>query len=166
MFDPRELAAVLAGLRLIQCHANDGYTEEPIADVATNGGTLTPLDATEIDALCERLNTTNPEDQLVDLLCLIEPDAIERAFAKAPSGCFKLDFSDDALDGLDRDILFRLLDPRDVTVEVGTCTIAEAKTKAGAFIEAQASEGLAGAIEFTGALPAAKDQRRRLPARR
>lgn len=52
----RELAAVLAGLRLLECHAMDGYQEEGIADVANMGGTIEPLSAKEIDGLCQRLN--------------------------------------------------------------------------------------------------------------
>jgi hypothetical protein len=49
------------------------------------------------------------------------------------------------------DMLIRLLDPRGVTVEVISCTLDEATTKAAEFIRAQAGEGLAGSIEFTGA---------------
>src|SRR5262245_23443803 len=55
MLNDRELAAVLAGLRLLQDHAHDGY-QEAIVEVASDGGKLDPLNASEIDALCERLN--------------------------------------------------------------------------------------------------------------
>ncbi len=53
----REVAAVLAGLRLLECHAMDGYQEDGIADIATNGDTIQPLAANEVDDLCQRINT-------------------------------------------------------------------------------------------------------------
>ena len=74
-FDSRETAAILAGLRLLQ----DVYTElnkkgrfhnaeiftwtafvtpHPFVDILTNGGTLEPLNSSEIDTLCERINTS------------------------------------------------------------------------------------------------------------
>ena len=53
----REVAAVLAGLRLLECHAMDGYQEEGIVDIATNGDTFPPLSADEVDELCIRINT-------------------------------------------------------------------------------------------------------------
>jgi hypothetical protein len=51
----REHAAVLAGLRMWQRSGCGRATSED--DIATNGGTLLQLDAAEVDALCERLNT-------------------------------------------------------------------------------------------------------------
>jgi hypothetical protein len=50
-----------------------------------------------------------------------------------------------------RIIVYRLVDPRGNTVEVGRATIEEVGQKAAAFIKAQATEGLAGSIDFTGA---------------
>jgi len=52
--DDRELATVLAALRYWQREGwiSGGHEH----DIATNGDTLEPLGADEIDALCERLN--------------------------------------------------------------------------------------------------------------
>lgn len=52
--DDRELAAILAGLRLLQCYSDANRPE--IELVATDGGRFPRLDFTEIDTLCERLN--------------------------------------------------------------------------------------------------------------
>jgi len=57
--DDRETAAVLAGLRLLQSDSIPGGT--PLYDVLTGGGRLEPLDAGEIEALCERINATGAE---------------------------------------------------------------------------------------------------------
>ena len=55
----RELAAVLAALRMLQgemeAEANDG-NQFLAGDVLTDGGTLDPMTPNEIDALCERIN--------------------------------------------------------------------------------------------------------------
>lgn len=50
----RELGAVLAGLRTWQA-MSDGAPPE-IDDIADGGGAFDPLDADEIDELCERIN--------------------------------------------------------------------------------------------------------------
>lgn len=54
----RELASVLAGLRMLQ-HAITGTVadKDGIADIRTDSGELEPLSADEIDTLCERLNS-------------------------------------------------------------------------------------------------------------
>ena len=61
--DKRELAAVLAGLRLLQRHGlhAGGYMRktvrlEEVFDVLTDCHSHVPLKWSEIDALCERLN--------------------------------------------------------------------------------------------------------------
>jgi hypothetical protein len=51
--DLREIGTVLAALRFWQ---NGGRHVDEIYDIASDGGTFTPLDAVEIDALCQRLN--------------------------------------------------------------------------------------------------------------
>jgi hypothetical protein len=57
--DSRELSTVLAALRLWQRSNHLGSNADPgLFDIATNGDTLDPLSADEIDALCERINTT------------------------------------------------------------------------------------------------------------
>jgi DNA-binding Xre family transcriptional regulator len=57
MLETRELNVVLAALRLYQRALGNGTGISPaILQIATNSGTALPLDATEIDALCERLN--------------------------------------------------------------------------------------------------------------
>ena len=52
-FTPEELATVLAALRYWQRHRP---SNPELHAIATDDGTLTPLDSEEIDALCERLN--------------------------------------------------------------------------------------------------------------
>lgn len=55
--DDSELAAVLAGLRLLQKHLEDGPSlPDGIQDILTNGGTLTSLAPEDIDELCLRMN--------------------------------------------------------------------------------------------------------------
>lgn len=54
LLDARELGAVLAGLRTWQA-MSDG-APDGIADIADGCGEFEPLDADEIDALCERIN--------------------------------------------------------------------------------------------------------------
>lgn len=49
----RELATVLAALRYWQRHRP---SNPELRDIATDGGTLTPLDTHDIDALCDHLN--------------------------------------------------------------------------------------------------------------
>ena len=59
----RELAAILAGLRLLQREFDDlDNVDEPLTrsdmyDIATNIGSFSPLTGEEIEALCQRLNT-------------------------------------------------------------------------------------------------------------
>jgi hypothetical protein len=50
--DNRELAAVLAGLRLFQSRVPNVWIDE----IATVGRTVEPLSSAEIDDLCARLN--------------------------------------------------------------------------------------------------------------
>lgn len=58
---PREIAATLAGLRLLQLELdnpdNDGWFGEDLQQVYTDGGTIEGLTSDEIDSLCERLNS-------------------------------------------------------------------------------------------------------------
>lgn len=51
----REIASVLAGLRLLQQSRHNGLLPD-ILDIASNGGEVVPLDDEEIDKLCEALN--------------------------------------------------------------------------------------------------------------
>ncbi len=54
-FDNRETATILAALRLWQRKAGHlGVTDE--IHIATDHGTFEPLDAKEIDNLCEKIN--------------------------------------------------------------------------------------------------------------
>jgi hypothetical protein len=53
----RELAAVLAGLRLVQAEMGRGeFLPQGVHSIFDDDGTITPLDTDEIDALCERIN--------------------------------------------------------------------------------------------------------------
>lgn len=53
---PAELNTVLAALRLYQDRMTGESPGDDYADIANNGGTVTPLDADGIDALCTKLN--------------------------------------------------------------------------------------------------------------
>lgn len=60
--DPRESAAILAGLRLLQALRNDEITTKDadmdvaIDDIESDGGNFEVLTSDEIDELCERVN--------------------------------------------------------------------------------------------------------------
>lgn len=54
--DARDLAAVLAGLRLLQNKVDPRTYGEDVDEILTDGGRLEPLDLDAIDQLCERLN--------------------------------------------------------------------------------------------------------------
>ena len=60
----RELATILAALRFHQDEnlaSGRKIADACIADIASDGGTLTPLSAAEIDTLCRRLNSAAKE---------------------------------------------------------------------------------------------------------
>lgn len=54
----RELATVLAALRYWQGLLLENAHVHDCGAIATDNGVLKPLEVDEIDALCERLNTT------------------------------------------------------------------------------------------------------------
>jgi hypothetical protein len=57
--DPREHASVIAGLRALQHLMFDQACDEQkacIMELASNGGTVMPLSARQIDSLCARIN--------------------------------------------------------------------------------------------------------------
>ena len=55
--DRRELAAVLAGLRLLQRELpRAAYLPQGVHDIFDDGGTIEPLSVEEIDTLAETLN--------------------------------------------------------------------------------------------------------------
>lgn len=60
MLDIRELSTVLAALRFYQAAMDEaGHGQgipSDIVDIADNLGQVEPLDADEIDTLCEKLN--------------------------------------------------------------------------------------------------------------
>lgn len=51
----RELATILAALRFWQGEINDGFSDEQW-DIASGSGVYEPLDAAQIDTLCENMN--------------------------------------------------------------------------------------------------------------
>lgn len=62
LLNDRELAAVLAGLRIFQMvREHKGIVDvrlwEIMDEIGTNGGAIEPMDPNELDALCERLNS-------------------------------------------------------------------------------------------------------------
>lgn len=66
LLNPREMAAVRAGLRLVQAElGRAGTLPLGMSEVLDNGGTLVPLLGVEFDELCERIDglaTSEPED--------------------------------------------------------------------------------------------------------
>ena len=58
--DQRELATILAALRFHQdenLRNRSDITDEMIKDIATDGGSLKPLNFNDVSRLCERINT-------------------------------------------------------------------------------------------------------------
>lgn len=91
----REIAAVLAGLRMLQAAPN--AARENVADVFTNGGTLEALSEAEIDALCERLNIRPAEKPIGKLAGLLaEALPIVSAVAHPETGDDPAEFGMDA----------------------------------------------------------------------
>lgn len=66
----RELATVLAGLRLHQAQNLQPCQDIPASlhDIATDGSHLRPLDAKEVDKLCQRLNLSRSRRSLDGLV--------------------------------------------------------------------------------------------------
>lgn len=58
--DVKEIAAVLAGLRLLQTHYGE-LKGTGIEDIFTNGGEFRGLGYYDIDALCQRINFGDEE---------------------------------------------------------------------------------------------------------
>ncbi|KPN62880.1 hypothetical protein SAMN04488527_16012 [Aliiroseovarius crassostreae] len=55
--DTRQLAAVLAGLRLIQAELpRSEFLPHGVSEIYDDGGTIDPLSAEELDNLCETIN--------------------------------------------------------------------------------------------------------------
>lgn len=56
-FSEREVAAILAGLRLIQAELPRGeFLPQGVQGIFDNGGDIEPLSEDEIDELCEKVN--------------------------------------------------------------------------------------------------------------
>lgn len=92
----RELATVLAALRTYQkmLGMNGDMPDNDVKDVATDGGTIEPMNVDEIDELCERLNCdVDPQhDALVQ-----QHDALVQlllAYAKNDSGYGSIEWDD------------------------------------------------------------------------
>lgn len=65
---PAEHATVLAALRNYQADMSTFGFDAHLNPIATNDGTLTPLDADAIDDLCERINTSTDHSDLLPAL--------------------------------------------------------------------------------------------------
>lgn len=60
VIDERELATILAALRFHQdenLRLGPDIPDKTIKDIATDGGSLKPLDFRDVSRLCERINT-------------------------------------------------------------------------------------------------------------
>lgn len=94
--DARELATVLAALRLwqrgscgttgIQAQILEAAHGE--LDIASDGESLVPLTAEEIDELCERLNT---QQDIPTVVLSVEGAAIHAVASNLPARCIILD---------------------------------------------------------------------------
>lgn len=76
----RELAAILAALRLLQrqsCPAD-------LVDIVTKGDTVTALDPGEIDGLCERLNGADGSDDVPRIVVAIEGGLVSGVVTDRP----------------------------------------------------------------------------------
>ena len=80
----RELATVLASLRALQAVQQHEPPAPEIAEIASNSGTLEPLEDGEVDTLCERLNT-NTETALQVTLGLTRGASATVSFPLTPA---------------------------------------------------------------------------------
>lgn len=69
-FEPDEMATILAALRYYQekGQGDPANRSDDIHEIATCGDEVISLDATAIDDLCERLNTSPPRGALLSLI--------------------------------------------------------------------------------------------------
>jgi hypothetical protein len=60
-FSDREVSTMLAALRYWQLRLTGETVDDDFDDIATNGGTLEPLEAHEVDDLCDTINAPQPD---------------------------------------------------------------------------------------------------------
>lgn len=76
--DRRELAAILAGLRMLE--RAEGNLDEDIEEIVTDDGQVIPLTTSEIFELCTRINTEEPE---VSIGINMEGGCVQQVFTDA-----------------------------------------------------------------------------------
>lgn len=59
IFNRRELATIIGSLRMLQSERDSGYDPYQIDEILTDGNTVKELSTSEIDTLCEHLNTSD-----------------------------------------------------------------------------------------------------------
>lgn len=65
--DRREIGTVLAALKWYQSELGvEGDLTKSVKEIASDYDTLIPLTSKEIDDLCERINTNNPDNRVFD----------------------------------------------------------------------------------------------------
>ena len=90
--DERRLGALLAGLRLLQAHACDGYESPEILRVFSDGRVVEPLDETAIDDFCRALEEGGLAVDEADVTA-IETVWTQRAAAQGYEGERRQDLS-------------------------------------------------------------------------
>lgn len=99
IFDSRQTAAVLAGLRVLQQYLDRGATPPHVGEILNNGGECEPLDSNEIDALCEAVNGDSAELPVVIVKSNCAP-VVTEVIANQP---VKLVFVDEDTEGCEAD---------------------------------------------------------------
>lgn len=96
MLSTKEINTVLAALRFFQMKGAAAGPE--IADLATNNGAESPMSNDEIDALCERLNVSEP----LNIVVHMEGGAVQSVMANRETGdavvVFTLDYDTDGIE--------------------------------------------------------------------
>ncbi len=90
--EARQLGALLAGLRLLQAHAADGYESPEILEVFADGRPVERLTEAEIDALCAGLETGALAVDEADV-AEIERRWIKRASVQGYAGAARQDLA-------------------------------------------------------------------------
>ncbi len=75
LLSKRELSAILAGLRMFEA-ADRANMEPMLQDIATDCGTLAPMSAAEVCALCERINFGDDDGHAANVACIMRELAL------------------------------------------------------------------------------------------
>lgn len=113
--DDHELATILAALRLLQ----EQGCPEHLTDIATEGFSLDPMAADEIDDLCERLNIGGTPHELPHVVVALEGGLVSGVVADRPIILRTVDYDTEGAD--DDEISLVPQDNRDPVAAIVAC---------------------------------------------